>query len=176
MKTTNKFTENVNESFAFGHDFRYANAAEEKAEAVALMAARLKRLQEQSPETLLFAKLLQLKLQMEHVIQQKAGKEWGFEHFLKKYGEILYPKMQQFASDLALTPVQLSHYLHGRREPSEDLFNKLMLHSEQRLPASLGFDKKMWLEVYYAQKIHSTLLKHQVWKRSLADKKTKHAP
>lgn len=174
MSTDNKFTENVNYPLSFGHDFRYANAEEEQAEAVALMAARLKRLQEQSPEILMFAKLFQLKIQMEHAIQQNDGKEWGFDYFLKKYGEILYPKMQQFASDLVLTPVQLSHYLHGRREPSEDFFNKLMLHTEQRIPAALDFDKKMWLEVYYAQKIKSTLLKHQAWKQSLADKRKKH--
>lgn len=50
MSTSNKITENTNNSLAFGHDFRYSNAAEEKAESIALMAARLKRLQEQSPE------------------------------------------------------------------------------------------------------------------------------
>ncbi|MBA4304963.1 MAG: hypothetical protein C0424_12110 [Sphingobacteriaceae bacterium] len=171
MSTSNKFTENVNESLVFGHDFRYAHAAEEKAESVALMAARLKRIQAQSPETLLYARLLQFKIQMEHIIEQGLDNDMAFVHCLKKYGEILYPKMQQFAHDLALTPVQLSHYLHGRREPSEDFFNKLMLHSEQRLPAALGFDTKMWLEVFYAQKIKSTLIKHRAWKRLLLDKK-----
>lgn len=70
------------DAMAFGHDFRYAHAAEEKAESVALMAARLKRIQAQSPETLMYARLLQFKIQMEHIIEQGLDNDMGFEHCL----------------------------------------------------------------------------------------------
>ena len=85
-------------------------------------------------------KLLQLKFQLEDYIQ---GTEYNanctFSYFLKQYIQILNKKQKEFAHDVDVSDLQLSHYLNNRRSPNESFIIRLEIHSNNSISALTWF-------------------------------------
>lgn len=152
----------------FGLDSRYVSENERKSEATALLESRLMRMKNLSNEQLVRAKLLQLKLKMdEHLKVSDCDRHNYFSEFLKQYIDAIYLKRSVFANDIDISPVSLSQVINNHREPKEELLLKLMIHSEKAYKHVCGFEKKMWFEIYYKDKICETTSNQQKWRPQL---------
>ncbi len=80
------------------------------------------------------------------------------------YIDTLYARRNQFAKDIAITPVALSQVLNNHREPKEEFMLKLMVHSERAFKLIGDFQKKIWYEVYFQEKINETMATQDVWR------------
>ena len=138
----------------FGADFKYASKKERLDESTVLMEARLERMKNLSPEQILRAKLLQLKLRMEEYIKKPVfTKRNFFTDFLTAYIDIIYSKRSDFASDIDVTPVRLSQVLNGHRAPKDEFMLRLMVHSEKTYQSICEFHKMTWYQVYYYENL-----------------------
>lgn len=156
-----KKTENVE----FGVDSRYQSDNERKTDGKALMAARLERMESQNPNLIIQAKLLQLNLKMEEYLMKQAYEKHNFfTQFLSDYIDTIYGKRSQFAKDIDITPVKLSQVLNKHREPQEEFFLKLMIHSELTYKSVCKFQKKIWYQVYFHEKICDTMSSQDEWR------------
>lgn len=145
-------------------DSRYKNQEERRLDSIALMEARLNRMKSLSREQITRAKLMQLKLQMEAYLKETAlTKDTRFTDFLGSYIETLYSRQNEFARDINVTPVFLSQVINHHREPNEEFMLKLMVHSDKAFKNVGGFQKKIWYEVYFHQKISNTLSTQKEW-------------
>jgi hypothetical protein len=80
--------------------------------------------------------VLQLKFIMEDYIHDNHyEKLMRFSFFLKDYMLTLELKQKEFAEQIGLKPVELSHYLNGRRKPNHELMIRLEFHSNNNIPA-----------------------------------------
>ncbi|WP_207508200.1 hypothetical protein [Telluribacter humicola] len=105
-----------------------------------LANVRQKRMAERSQQEKLYGQLLQLKIQMEDYIRQDTyDPKKSFSHFLNSYIELLQKKKNEVASELAIHKTKLSQLLSGHREPSEEIFIRLELHSNRFIPAHHWF-------------------------------------
>jgi hypothetical protein len=110
---TNKKNLNLIEDAEFGLDSRYKSKKERKANATALMEARLKRMKNLSGDQIIRAKLIQLKLRMEAFIEQPIYDNRNyFSEFLEAYIDTIYPKRSLFANGVDITPVRLSQVIN----------------------------------------------------------------
>jgi hypothetical protein len=162
-----KKNRNINpmEEPEFGVDSRYRTKKEQKDDAVALMAARLQRLNRLSANQISKARLLQLKLNMEEYIKDPTYKKHHFfTEFLTMYIDILYAKRSAFAKDIGITPVFLSQVLNNHREPKEEFMLRLMIHSEKTFQNVCKFQKTTWYQVYYQEKICDTMSSQHTWR------------
>ncbi|MFC3414837.1 hypothetical protein [Algoriphagus hitonicola] len=142
----------------YGLDFRYQSKLERNSDATVLMEARLARLKNLSKEQIKKAKLYQLKLKMEEYIDHPVcDHQQYFVWFLKSYIDTIYSRRSVFAKDLALAPVSLSQIVNNHREPNEEFFLKLMIHSEKVFKGIGKFKVGTWYRVYYQEKICKTL-------------------
>ena len=161
--TKNK--ETIIENAEYGVDSRYKSKKERESEATALMEARLMRMKNLSREQIVQAKLIQLKLKMEKYVKKPIYDNHNyFSEFLKKYIDIIYPKRSLFAKDIEVTPVNLSQVINNHREPKEEFIMKLMIHSEKVFKNIGAFHKKIWLQVYYHEKICDTMSNQEQWR------------
>ena len=152
------------EGAEFGVNSRYASEMERKSDGEALLEARLHRMREVSDEQVLRARLMQLKLQMEEFISKPVYEDRKrFTDFLKMYIDMLYSKRNNFAKDLDITAVSLSQVLNNHREPKVELLLRLMIHSEEVYKHICPFNKKIWFQVYYHEKICETLSRQNQW-------------
>ncbi len=153
------------EDAEYGIDSRYESKKEQETEATALMEARLARMKQLSRDQIVRAKLLQLKLQMEDYLKGPVYDDRNyFTEFLKSYIDIIYSKRSLFANDIDVAPVSLSQVLNNHREPKEEFIQKLMIHSEKAYENVGEFHKKMWLQVYYHEKICDAMSKQDQWR------------
>lgn len=167
--TTRKTT--AMQSNEYGVDSRYNSQEEQQKDGQALMAARQVRMAKMSKEDILRAKLMQLKLQMdEYVSANQDDKQQHFTTFLNTYIDTIYDKQQEFAQDLDITPVSLSQILNNHREPKEEFFKKLMIHSERVFKVIKGFHKQSWYQIYYRDKINETMAQQDEWRPKLEKK------
>jgi len=114
---------------------------------------------------------MQLKLQIdEYLNSAESDVQHQFTSFLNTYINTIYEKQQQFAQDLDITPVSLSQILNNHREPKEEFFKKLMIHSERIFKAIKGFHKQSWYQVYYRDKINETMAHQDEWREELEKK------
>jgi hypothetical protein len=159
------------DAIEYGVDARYDSQEDKQKEGLALMEARRMRMSNLSQQDVLRAKLMQLKLQMdEYLIASENNKEYQFTSFLQTYIDTIYDKQQDFALDLDITPVSLSQILNNHREPKEEFFKKLMIHSERVFKAIKGFHKQSWYMIYYSDKINETMAHQDEWKPELEKK------
>lgn len=170
MTMTNKKTALL-DAIEYGVDARYDSQEDKQKEGLALMEARRLRMSNMSQQDLLRAKLMQLKLQMdEYLNSSESNKEYQFTSFLHTYIDAIYDKQQDFALDLDITPVSLSQILNNHREPKEEFFKKLMIHSERVFKAVKGFHNQSWYMIYYRDKINETMAHQDEWKPELEKK------
>jgi len=151
----------------FGVDSRYKNLDRKLSDGKNLMEARLKRLNNLSRSQVIKAKLLQLKFRMEDYLKQPIYEEYEFfTGFLTNYIDTIYDKRSMFAKDINITPVSLSQILNNHREPKEEFMFRLMLHSELTFKNICEFQKKIWYQIYYHEKICDTMSNQDEWRPS----------
>lgn len=152
----------------FGVDSRYASETIYQSEATALMEARLQRMKGLSKDEIIRAKLLQLKLKMQEFIKQPIHqKQHYFSEFLQSYIDIIYSKRAVFAKDIGTTPVKLSQVVNNHRAPQDDFILKLMIHSEMIYKDVCEFQKEIWYQVYFHEKLCNMMSTQKEWKPKL---------
>lgn len=145
-------------------DSRYTSEKERLSDGKALMAARLERMKKVPEEQILKARLLQLKYRMERYLSDEGQEEVSsFTGFLADYVNTLYSKRSNFAKDMDITPVALSHVLNGHREPKVEFLQRLMIHSEIVFRNISPFRNMTWFQVYYQGKILETFSEESRW-------------
>lgn len=153
----------------FGIDSRYSSDKERALDGQELMEERLKRLKNVSTDTLIKAKLLQLKLKMEEFLSKPLNEESNFfTDSLAKYIDTIYDKRHKFAEDISISPVKLSQVLNNHREPQEDFMLKLMVHSEKVYKDVCTFQYETWYRVYFHEKVYETMIRQSEWKPQVA--------
>jgi hypothetical protein len=73
------------------------------------------------------------------------------------YIDIIYSKRSIFAKDIDITPVSLSQVINEHREPNDDFIRRFMIHSEKVYSKVCEFDKKIWYQVYFQEKIFAPM-------------------
>ena len=137
---------------------------ESVSEATALMEARLRRMKLLSNDQITKAKLLQLKLKMEEFINHPVYDNHNhFSNFLKFYIDSIYSKRSIFAKDINVDPVSLSQVINNHREPKDEFILKLMIHSEKVYKDVCSFNKKIWYQIYFNNKICEIMAKQEQW-------------
>ena len=148
----------------YGIDSRYTSDLESVSEATALMEARLRRMKLLSNDQITKAKLLQLKLKMEEFINHPVYDNHNhFSNFLKFYIDSIYSKRSIFAKDINVDPVSLSQVINNHREPKDEFILKLMIHSEKVYKDVCSFNKKIWYQIYFNNKICEIMAKQEQW-------------
>lgn len=149
----------------FGIDSRYSSLKERNSDATQLMEARLKRMKNISDDDIKRAKLIQLKLKMEEYVKNPASNdENNFATFLEFYVDTIYAKRSAFATDIDIPPVSLSQVINNHREPKEEFIMKLMIHSEKIFKNLCVFQKKIWFQVYFHEKMCEILSSQEKWR------------
>jgi hypothetical protein len=148
----------------YGIDSRYKSDLESVSEATILMEARLRRMKMLSKDQITKAKLLQLKLKMEEFINHPVyDNNNHFSNFLKFYIDSIYSKRSTFANDINVDPVSLSQVINNHREPKDEFILKLMIHSERAYKDVCSFNKKIWYQIYFNNKICEIMAKQEQW-------------
>ena len=110
------------------------------------------------------ARLLQLKLKMEEFINHPVYDNHNhFSNFLKFYIDSIYSKRSIFAKDINVDPVSLSQVINNHREPKDEFILKLMIHSEKVYKDVCSFNKKIWYQIYFNNKICEIMAKQEEW-------------
>lgn len=152
----------------YGLDSRYNSKKERASEAASLMEARLMRMKNLSKEHIIRAKLMQLKLKMEAYIEQPLYDDQNhFADFLKVYVDTIYSTRNQFAQDINITPIRLSQVINNHRDPKDEFIMKLMIHSEKVFENICSFQKEIWYEVYFHEKLCDTMSRQEEWRPKL---------
>ncbi|MEA1877811.1 MAG: hypothetical protein U9N86_13220 [Bacteroidota bacterium] len=163
--TRKKMNNSEIEGAEYGLDSRYTSKKEKDVDSRTLMEARLERMKNVSPDDILKAKLLQLKLKMEEYIEKPVYKDHNFfTEFLSIYIDTIYSRRNNFAKDIDITPVRLSQVLNNHRDPKEEFMLRLMVHSEKTYKNICQFHKKTWYQVYYHEKICDTMSSQDEWR------------
>lgn len=157
--------ENIIENVEFGVDSRYQDNKERESDSILLMQARLERNKNLSKEQIIRAKLLQLKLQMENYIKAPVNDNQNhFTKFLEAYVDTIYSKRSEFAKDINITPILLSQVINNHRDANEEFILKLIIHSEKAFKEIARFDKTIWHEIYFKEKIFTTMSNPEKWR------------
>jgi len=164
MKTiTNK--NKVNENAEYGVDSRYTSIEERKKDYKAIVKARLERANKPSKEQIIRAKLLQLKLKMDsHLKAPVYNHQNHFTAFLETYIDTIYSKRNEFAKDINITPILLSQIINNHRDANEEFILKLIIHSEKVFENLGKFNKTIWYEIYFQDKIFATMSNQKEWR------------
>lgn len=160
-----KSKDGLEKNFEFGVDSRYKSKKEKDLDSIQLMDARLQRLKNLSKEQIIHAKLMQVKLNMEDFLSNSLfSNQNHFGRFLGQYVDSIYSKRSEFADDINITPNLLSKIINHHREPNEEFFHRLMIHSEKAFKNVTKFPKQMWIQVYYHEKICDTMADQEKWR------------
>tara|TARA_R110002111_G_scaffold225847_1_gene287576 strand:- start:572 stop:1105 length:534 start_codon:yes stop_codon:yes gene_type:complete len=152
----------------YGLDSRYNSKKERESEAASLMEARLMRMKNLSKEHTIRAKLMQLKLKMEAYIEQPMYDDQNhFADFLKIYVDTIYSTRNHFAEDINITPIRLSQVINNHRDPKDEFIMKLMIHSEKVFEKICSFQKEIWYQVYFHEKLCDTMSSQVEWRIKL---------
>ncbi|MBN8719191.1 MAG: hypothetical protein J0H85_07085 [Sediminibacterium magnilacihabitans] len=143
----------------------------QQAEASAQLAtARAKSLEQAKPVDKLLARILQLRFQLEDYLKSESYQPTRtFGHFLKEYQQLGGKKRKEFAYEINIHETLLSQLISDRREPGEQIFIRLELHSNKTIPASYWFrlvEKKKAYQLQHDSKIRQREKKNV--KKSLA--------
>ncbi|WP_442588450.1 hypothetical protein ACSBL2_20630 [Pedobacter sp. AW31-3R] len=113
---------------------------EDKQDEADFWTERRKQFHNRTPEQKIFAKLLQLKFQLEDYIGGNQYKEaLNFGYFLNEYVSRQEKKDKQFAFEVDIKPAVLSQYINNHRKPTEQFVIRLELHSNGMIPAIYWF-------------------------------------
>ncbi len=142
------------EDFKYLIDSRDLTNKEKAEERDTILKARAARFETRSDNDIKTAKLMQLKFQMEEYLSSPlCSVELSFPKFLMTYIDTLYEKRKDFASDISIKPIVLSHVLNEHREPNDSFLLRLMFHSQDSFKDLIEFDKSLWAMVYYQDKV-----------------------
>lgn len=163
-KTNKDFIEDAE----YGLDSRYNSTKERESEAASLMEARLMRMKNLSKDQIIRAKLMQLKFKMEEYLKQPMYDDQNhFADFLKVYVDTIYSTRKKFAHDINITPIRLSQVINNHRDPKDEFIMKLMIHSEKVYKNICDFQKKIWYQVYFHEKVCDTMSNQEKWRAKL---------
>ena len=155
------------EEFKYLIDSRNLTDKEKASEKEAILKAREERFRKRSGDDIKMAKLMQLKYQMEEYLDNpKCSSGPYFPKFLKTYIDTLYEKQKNFASDINVTPIVLSHVLNKHREPKNDFLYRLILHTKGSFKGLCDFDEELWPRVYYQDKVCDFMESVEEWEKS----------
>ncbi|MEM6719323.1 MAG: hypothetical protein AAF611_08425 [Bacteroidota bacterium] len=155
------------EKFKYLIDSRKLSKSEKERERELLAKARKERYASITLTETKIAKLLQLKYQMEAYIDDaNYNTTSSFERFLAAYVDILYEKRKNFAEDISVTPIFLSHVINKHREPKESFIKRLIVHSRDTYKSISEFSLDLWLKVYYQDKVSNFLRGSKKWEKS----------
>ena len=142
------------DEFKYLIDSRNLSEKDKEAEREVLLKAREARFKSRSEYDRKVAKLMQLKYQMEEYVKNpECSSGPNFSRFLSIYVDTLYKKRKDFASDLSIDPVLLSHVLNNHRSPQETFIHRLILHSELSYKSVCDFRRDLWPRVFYQDKV-----------------------
>lgn len=114
----------------------------------------------QTQEERITLNILRFKFSIEDYINsENYDKHRTFGDYLRQYISYLNTPLKNFAEDIGITPVELSHYLSGRRAPTDDLIMRLEIHSNNNIPAIYWcriFEKERENEI-----IHNPILRQK---------------
>jgi hypothetical protein len=135
-------TEKLNKKYATAEladsfVFRTKLTSKQKKEANNQLAKARKRTKELlTDEQVLYARIMQLRFQMEdYAKSDKYDQQLTFSYFLKHYIKLGYIINKKFAEDIELDETELSFILNKHRLPSEKVIVRLGLHSNNIIPA-----------------------------------------
>jgi hypothetical protein len=112
----------------------------EKQEEEGFWQERRKQFENRSPQQKIYAKLLQLKFQLEDYVDSNDYKAaLNFGYFLNEYVNRQEKPDKEFAADIDVKPTVLSQYLNNHRKPPEKFVIRLELHSNGMIPALSWF-------------------------------------
>ena len=132
-----KTKKHLNNKLAEENIYPHGLSKKEKEEADKELAAlRMERWNKRSPGEQLRGQLLQLKYQMEDVIDTMPYQEdLHFGYFLSSYIRVVHRKQKEFAQEISLDETRLSRLIHKKESPNDELFIRLELHSNNLIPA-----------------------------------------
>lgn len=134
-------------------DSRHATFADKLADGKLILEARKKQMAQLSPELILEAGLIQLKLQMEESLKpEQTTNSYSFINFLQEYSSILYSDTDIFAKDLSIDSTFLNKVLEGEEEPNDELLTKLIAHTEHTFKNLINFKAAIWYDIYTQEK------------------------
>jgi hypothetical protein len=155
------------EDFKYLIDSRNLTNREKAEERDAILKARAARFGKRSDNEIKTASLMQLKFQMEEYMSSPlCSLEASFPKFLMTYIDTLYEKRKDFASDISIKPIVLSHVLNEHREPNDSFLLRLMLHSQDSFKDLFNFNSELWAMVYYQDKVCRFLGSSKKWGKS----------
>lgn len=129
---------------------------------------RKKRTSEQTEKEKLALQVMQLKFLMEDYIStNEFNEKLTFGFFLKEYISLLEIKYKDFADNICIKPVELSHYLSNRRKPNEELIIRLEIHSNKNIPAIY------WYKILEKENEHELITDMQIRKQERKNVKNK---
>lgn len=143
----NKFSdEDIAEAFIFRN---ILSESQNKVAIIELSNARKKIKAQLSDSQKLYAKVMQLRFQMEDYTKtDEYNKDLSFASFLRKYIKLNYKINKHFAEDIQLAETELSSILNKGRSPSKKTIVRLELHSSNAIPASI------WYKVLEKEKLY----------------------
>lgn len=120
-------------------------------------ANRRKQFENRNEKEEMYARLLQLKFQLEdYVISNQYQKAFNFGYFLNEYVNRQDKKDKQFAIEVDVTPAVLSQYINNHRKPKDEFVIRLELHSGGMIPAI------SWFKVLQKDKEHDIITNQQL--------------
>ena len=163
MKRT-KSSNHTNRELAEAHIFPHGLSEKEKHEAdKALLELRSQRWNSRSNKDQLRDNILQLKYQMEEVINSSIYRDdFHYGYFLASYIRLIGKKQKEFAQEISIDETRLSRIIHRKELPNEELFVRLELHSLNIIPAIY------WFRLVEKGKAHDIHTNHE---RRKAEKK-----
>ncbi len=136
-----KKKETYKEELTIDNIYPHGLSKEEKeAEDKILVAYRMELLKNMTKEDHLRADLLQVKYQMEDVIESleyQGTRHFGY--FLSAYIRAVQKKQKEFAAEISIDETRLSRIIHNKEFPNDELFIRLELHSNNTIPALSWF-------------------------------------
>jgi plasmid maintenance system antidote protein VapI len=104
---------------------------------------------EQSEESKVISKLLQLKFLIEdYITTNSSNGNFDFGYFLQEYIKRLEKKNNQFANEIGVDPAELSQVINKHRKPTEKFILRLDIHSNNNFPAA------MWLKLLAKERVY----------------------
>lgn len=120
--------------------FPAGSSPAQKEEEITFWEERREEFESRTPQQQIYAKLLQLKFQLEEYIGGNEYKEvLNFGYFLSEYVNRQEKKDKQFAAEIDIKPAVFSQYLNNHRKPPEKFVIRLELHSNGMIPALAWF-------------------------------------
>ena len=117
--------------------FRNKLTPKQSEEAASQLSEARKKVREQMTESqVLYAKVKQLRFQIEDYLKsEKYNEEFSFAYFLRKYIRLGYNIQKNFAKDIKVPTSELSSVLNSGRPPGKKMIVRLELHSNNAIPA-----------------------------------------